>query len=197
MEFDFDRRSRRSVRLKGFDYSSPGKYFMTICTLNRECLFGEIRAGEMILSAAGEIVNREWRRTTMVRFRIDLDAFVIMPNHLHGIVSIRMRRGVPAAQIIRFSGYDLSTPTKGTDRHGFGSEQIQFLCIRRLIIFDDRQINPPRSADELCCRSPLPIIPCRRDRCRRGARSRPLHPGRGNGRRGSGRLPRWLGSSPR
>jgi putative transposase len=93
MEFDFDRRSRRSIRLKGFDYSSPGKYFVTICTLNRESLFGEIREGKMILSAAGEIVSREWQHTPMVRSRIELGAFVIMPNHLHGIIFICMRRG--------------------------------------------------------------------------------------------------------
>ena len=95
MEFDFNRRSRRSIRLKGFDYSSPGKYFLTICTLNRDCLLGEIYEGKMILSAAGKIVHKEWLRTPMVRSGIDLDAFIIMPNHLHGIISICMRRGDP------------------------------------------------------------------------------------------------------
>ncbi|MCJ7523957.1 MAG: transposase [Candidatus Aminicenantes bacterium] len=95
MSFDFERRSRRSIRLKGFDYSSPGKYYITICTLNRECLFGDICKGKMILSTAGKIVHHEWLRTSMVRPGIELDAFVIMPNHLHGIISIRLRRGVP------------------------------------------------------------------------------------------------------
>jgi REP element-mobilizing transposase RayT len=110
MEFDFNMSSRRSVRLKGFDYSSSGKFFLTICILNRECLFGDIRDGKMILSATGKIVHNEWLHTTKVRPGIELDAFVIMPNHLHGIISIQGRRGVPAAQIIRFSGYDLSAP---------------------------------------------------------------------------------------
>jgi putative transposase len=98
MEFDFNKRSRRSIRLKGFDYSSPGKYYLTICTLNRDCLLGEIHEGKMILSAAGKIVHNEWLRTPMVRPGIGLDAFVIMPNHLHGIVSIRIRKGDPAGR---------------------------------------------------------------------------------------------------
>lgn len=95
MAFDFERRSRQTIRLKGYDYSLPGKYFITICTINRECLLGEIRDGEIIMSPAGEIVRHEWLATSMVRPEIELDAFVIMPNHLHGIISIRSRRGDP------------------------------------------------------------------------------------------------------
>ncbi len=109
MEFDFNRRSRRSIRLKGFDYSSPGKYFITICTLNRECLFGEIHEGNMILAVAGKIVHNEWLHTPRVRSGIELDAFVIMPNHLHGIISIRMRRGDPQHKSFAdFGEFDLS-----------------------------------------------------------------------------------------
>ena len=100
MSFDFERRSRRSIRLKGFDYSSPGKYYITICTLNRECLFGDIREGKMIISATGKIVHHEWLRTSMVRPGIELDAFVIMPNHLHGIISIRLHRGDPLEHLV-------------------------------------------------------------------------------------------------
>jgi putative transposase len=95
MAFDFERRSRQTIRLKGYDYSLPGKYFITICTLNRECLLGEIRERKLIVSPAGEIVRREWLHTPIVREEIELDAFVIMPNHLHGIISIHSRRGNP------------------------------------------------------------------------------------------------------
>jgi len=95
MAFDFERRSRRTIRLKGYDYSLPGKYFITICTLNRECWLGEIRNRKMTVSPVGEIVRREWLHTSIVREEIELDTFVIMPNHLHGIISIRMRRGDP------------------------------------------------------------------------------------------------------
>jgi len=95
MAFDFERRSRRTIRLKGYDYSLPGKYFITICTLNRECLLGEIHDGEIIVSPAGEIVRHIWLQTPNVRDEIELDTFIIMPNHLHGIISIQSRRGDP------------------------------------------------------------------------------------------------------
>jgi putative transposase len=98
MTFDFERRSRQTIRLKGYDYSLPGKYFITICTLNRECLLGEIHDRKMTVSPAGEIVRREWLHTPIVREEIEWDTFVIMPNHLHGIISIRTRRGDPAGR---------------------------------------------------------------------------------------------------
>jgi putative transposase len=98
MAFDFERRSRQTIRLREYDYSLPEKYFITICTLNRECLLGEIREKKLIVSPAGEIVRREWLHTSVVREEIELDAFTIMPNHLHGIISIRSRRGDPAGR---------------------------------------------------------------------------------------------------
>ena len=88
---------RKSIRLKGYDYSQAGAYFVTICVKNKECLFGEIVNGEMILNAAGKIAFDEWNRTPEVRPNIELDAFVIMPNHMHGIIvinDIAIGRGV-------------------------------------------------------------------------------------------------------
>ena len=86
---------RRSIRLKRYDYTQPGAYFITICTHNRQCLFGEVVNGEMLLNALGKIVRDEWRRTTEIRPNVKLDAFVIMPNHIHGIIVIHAgpRRG--------------------------------------------------------------------------------------------------------
>lgn len=84
--------------MKGYDYSNPGIYFITICTMNRECLLGKIHKGKMILSAAGEITKCEWQSTPQVRPAIELDAFVIMPNHLHGIIILHARRGDPAGR---------------------------------------------------------------------------------------------------
>ncbi|MBU4268246.1 MAG: hypothetical protein KJ808_05300 [Acidobacteria bacterium] len=95
MGFDFNRPSRRSIRLKGYDYADAGNYFITICTMNRECLLGEIHEGRMILSAIGEIANLEWLNTPKVRPDIELGPFVIMPNHLHGIITIYPCRGDP------------------------------------------------------------------------------------------------------
>ena len=77
-----------SIRLPGYDYSQPGAYFITIVTHNRQCLFGEIVDGEMMRNEFGEIVKTEWQKTGALRPNIDVDAFIVMPNHLHGILII-------------------------------------------------------------------------------------------------------------
>ncbi|BER91780.1 MAG: REP-associated tyrosine transposase [Candidatus Atribacteria bacterium] len=88
MRYHPDIHHRRSIRLKDYDYSQAGAYFITICTKNRECLFGSIVNGEMLLSAWGVIVKNEWLRTSIIRPNIVVDEFVLMPNHLHGILVI-------------------------------------------------------------------------------------------------------------
>ena len=88
VEFDPDTHHRRSIRLKGYDYSQAGAYFFTICTRDRGCLFGEIVDGEMRLNSLGEIVQDCWDDLPRHYPQIELDAFVIMPNHVHGIVFI-------------------------------------------------------------------------------------------------------------
>ncbi|KPK87129.1 hypothetical protein AMJ80_12340 [bacterium SM23_31] len=91
-----EKHHRRSIRLKEYDYTRPGAYFVTICTHNSECLFGEIRNGTMCLNEYGNIVDIEWRRTGEKRKNIVLDAYVVMPNHFHGILfMIDTRRGIP------------------------------------------------------------------------------------------------------
>ena len=82
---------RRSRRLKRYDYSHAGAYFITVCTRNRECMFGDIADGEMRLNDAGRIVTEEWMKSADIRNDIELDAFVVMPNHVHGIVVIGCR----------------------------------------------------------------------------------------------------------
>ncbi|MCL5962645.1 MAG: hypothetical protein M1358_25600 [Chloroflexi bacterium] len=79
-------RHRRSIRLKGFDYTQPGAYFVTICSLNRECLLGEIVNGEMQISECGFIVRKTWENLPQHYINVALDAFVVMPNHVHGII---------------------------------------------------------------------------------------------------------------
>lgn len=90
MKHDPNKHHRRSIRLQGYDYSSPGAYFITICTQNRESLFGDVVDGEMVWNAYGKIVHEEWFRSAEIRAEIELlpDEFVIMPNHIHGIVWI-------------------------------------------------------------------------------------------------------------
>ncbi len=78
---------RRSTRLQGYDYRNAGAYFISICTWQREILFGDVIDREIKLNELGEIVQDEWLRTEVIRpDRVSLDAFVIMPNHLHGII---------------------------------------------------------------------------------------------------------------
>ncbi len=77
-----------SARKKGYDYSQNGAYFITIVTKNRECFFGDIVDGKMQLSEIGKIVWDEWFASEKIRNHIFMDEFVIMPNHIHGIVII-------------------------------------------------------------------------------------------------------------
>jgi putative transposase len=79
---------RRSIRLPGFDYGRAGAYFITICTYRRQMLFGKIRRGRMALSATGRIAHDEWIRSATIRRELAIGAFVIMPDHMHGIVFI-------------------------------------------------------------------------------------------------------------
>ena len=86
MKYDSRIHHRRSIRLRGYDYSQAGAYFVTVCTRNRECLFGEIINGEMQLNDAGRMV-RHWYRELERKFSdIECDTFVCMPNHVHFIV---------------------------------------------------------------------------------------------------------------
>jgi REP element-mobilizing transposase RayT len=88
IRFDPDKHHRRSVRLRGYDYSSMGAYFITLCVHNQNCLLGEIADGIMQLSPLGAIVRSEWITTGQIRPRIQVDVFVVMPNHFHGILVI-------------------------------------------------------------------------------------------------------------
>ena len=79
---------RQSLRLKDSDYSQAGAYFVTICTNNRQWLFGEIRQGEMVLSAIGRLVSAQWQQIPYRFAGLELGAWIVMPNHIHGILII-------------------------------------------------------------------------------------------------------------
>ncbi len=83
-----EKHHRRSIRLKGYDYSQAGAYFVTICTDDRQNIFGEIINGKMHLNHIGQIIKTEWDKTPKIRSNVDLDESVIMPNHVHGIILI-------------------------------------------------------------------------------------------------------------
>ena len=81
------------MRLKNYDYSQNGAYFITICTQNRECLFGNIVDDKMRLNEFGEIACDAWKWLGEQYHYVALDSFVIMPNHLHGVIIIDNCRG--------------------------------------------------------------------------------------------------------
>jgi putative transposase len=86
MKFNPDIHHRRSIRLQCYDYSQAGALFVTICTNNRENLFGDIVAGAMQLNYAGQTVERCWVDIPAHFPCVELDEFVVMPNHIHGII---------------------------------------------------------------------------------------------------------------
>jgi putative transposase len=75
-----------TTRLKGYDYSSPGEYFVTICTQGLECVFGEITGDEIQFNEYGSIAKRNWEKLSQQYSHLQLDEFIIMPNHVHGII---------------------------------------------------------------------------------------------------------------
>jgi REP element-mobilizing transposase RayT len=89
---------RKTIRLPEYDYAQPGTYFVTVCVADRACLFGTIADGRMTPNQLGSTVIESWN-DLLVRFRVvDLDAFIVMPNHVHGLIEIcaPMARGLPA-----------------------------------------------------------------------------------------------------
>lgn len=77
---------RRSIRLREYDYADAGGYFVTICTYQRHCLFGEVVAGEMRLNEAGQCVEKWWQSIPEHFENTSVDSYVIMPNHFHGVI---------------------------------------------------------------------------------------------------------------
>jgi REP element-mobilizing transposase RayT len=108
MKYNPDIHHRRSVRLRGYDYASAGAYFLTFVTHARESLFGEVAEGAMVMNEQGMIAQEEWLQTANMRPYIELDAFIVMPDHVHAIMVITgnsttprdvgARRAVPRAQ---------------------------------------------------------------------------------------------------
>ena len=85
---DRQRHHRRPIRLKGYDYAQAGAYFVTIVTHDRACLFGDVVEGKMRLNEAGQIARQCWVEIPRHFPHVELDEFVVMPNHVHGILVI-------------------------------------------------------------------------------------------------------------
>lgn len=85
-KLDTKSQHRRSLRLKNYNYFQPGAHFITICTYNRVCTFGGIVNGEMILNGYGNIAQQCWLEIPKHFPDVEFDEFVIIPNHIHGII---------------------------------------------------------------------------------------------------------------
>jgi putative transposase len=88
---------RRSIRLRNYNYTQAGAYFITICTRDRKCLWGNVVNGMIQLNASGRLVESVWLQTATVRPYIGLDAYIVMPNHFHAIFFILESPGGPEA----------------------------------------------------------------------------------------------------
>ncbi len=130
------RRCRRSIRLQGYDYSQAGAYFVTSCTQGRVCLFGDIADGEMRLNDAGRIVADTWAALPQRFPMINMDDFVIMPNHIHGIIIVGAGLALPSEpprnlDAPRNRGAASSAPTLGDIVRAFKS--ISAISVNRLL----------------------------------------------------------------
>ena len=112
IKFDPQKHHRRSIRLKNYDYSQEGAYYVTIVTWRREFLFGEIVNQEMMLSPYGEIVQKWWEEIPVHFSNVETGAFVIMPNHVHGVIYILdERRGTVSVPHDNVTQYALGGET--------------------------------------------------------------------------------------
>ncbi|MCF6775147.1 hypothetical protein L3V83_01045 [Thiotrichales bacterium 19X7-9] len=107
MPYNPDIHHRRSIRLKGYDYSSKGFYFVTICTQNRQHFFGKIINEKLYLNDAGKMISHIWQQIPEIHNHINLHDYIIMPNHFHAIIEISVR-----AESISAHSESISIPSK-------------------------------------------------------------------------------------
>jgi REP element-mobilizing transposase RayT len=121
MRYDPEKHHRRSIRLKGYDYTQAGAYFVTICTKDRACLFGHVADGVMRLNQMGHIVRQCWLAIPDHVPHVLLDEFVVMPNHVHGIIVIMPTHDVGATHASPRPNHDTPTRPRGPQRQSLGS----------------------------------------------------------------------------
>jgi putative transposase len=122
MPFDPNRHHRRSIRLQGYDYTLAGAYFVTLCTWDRSCFFGDIVDGQMAPSPFGLVVASFWDQIPVHATHVSLDAFVLMPNHVHGILVLsgdhRAEAGDALTQCVPFDPDAEDTSASSNRPHG-------------------------------------------------------------------------------
>ncbi|HEU4759378.1 MAG TPA: transposase [Dehalococcoidia bacterium] len=133
-KYDPEFHHRRSIRLPNYDYSRSGAYFVTVCTQGRHCLFRDVVDGKVVLNSCGDIVQACWDDLPNHYEQVTLDAFVVMPNHVHGLILIS-----DAIVVVVGAGFK-PAPTKPapTRRHGLPE------IVRAFKTFSSRRINELR-----------------------------------------------------
>jgi putative transposase len=126
MKFDPQIHHRHSIRLKGYDYSQVGAYFVTIVAWQRQCLFGGVVDWVMRPNAAGKIVQWEWENLALSFKFIELGAFCVMPNHFHGILLFN-DVGATRQGLIDASSGDVSLHKPALDGHDVGATRQGFI----------------------------------------------------------------------
>jgi REP element-mobilizing transposase RayT len=152
MKYNPDIHHRRSIRLKGYDYSRAGLYFVTISTYQGLALFGQIVKGEMRLNEAGMITENTWLDLVNHISNIELHEFIVMPNHFHGIIEIRnqfVRAGSkPALQFTQFPSDKLLSWRAGLEparTEPVRTDKNLSEIVRQFKTFSARRINQSRN----------------------------------------------------
>ncbi|MCL1786146.1 MAG: hypothetical protein FWG39_03300 [Alphaproteobacteria bacterium] len=118
MPYDKNIHHRKTIRLTEYDYSACGLYFITICTHEKQCIFGHVKNGEMILNEHGRIARDKWFETSTIRPDIELLAFIVMPNHIHGIICIKTNNGGVCNTPLQNSEFEIDNAAKIITRRG-------------------------------------------------------------------------------
>ena len=124
MMYNSEKQRRRSLRLKGYNYTQEGAYFVTICTHNRKCIFGDIVDGQLRLNEFGRLAETEWLITENIRENVEMDEYIIMPNHMHGKSIILSAVGARCIVPLRWNN--------SANRHQTQFRQ-SFVVIKRLL----------------------------------------------------------------
>ncbi len=168
MPYDPNKHHRRSIRVKGYDYSKPGWYYVTVCTNDRKFLFGEVVREQMRTSKLGDIAGECWNEIPKHFPRAALDVSIVMPNHLHGIIilsedllAVQARHGVPrreprpgvfAQPVAGSLGVIVAQFKQAVTRRANLPERIWHRNYYEHIISNDRELDRIR---EYICTNPL------------------------------------------
>lgn len=157
MKYDPCLHNRRSIRLHNWDYAGIGIYFVTICCKNRLHLFGKIANGKMLLNDFGKIAHDEWGKTTEIRTNVKLHEFIVMPNHVHGIVEINVKCVCNTPLRQQFTN-TLQSPsnTIGAIIRGYKSAVTKQCC--RGVLHTPLIPNVPTTPNSIASNSPIESI---------------------------------------